>query len=407
MPNRADAASKAVNMKPSIEFTFIAGLFLAGCTDVQLRKNTERQAWTVGEIQQQQVLDNLAMFVYDPNSLPSFSYPNQSGSNVTDSGNAGFTSGWSRITQGPQARDFLLGALGLSLTATRTAQEAFTLQPVNDPRRLELMRCAYQRAVATCGCGPESTSCPDCQAIFNKFYTGDPNGNIAEHARGTVTSECLKSPCWFHTGCKKCVPKHCPCIGHFGDVYVWVLPDGRDQLSKLTLAILDYAINNAPVGLSKQVVFYLDEYGVPTQQRLAVGQVSATVAVDEQNASLLNTSSAEEVRVEQVIKTRLKQVTEDLDELAEKIKKASESEGKSGGDKARSSPKNDPDFEKYKALLAEQQTLQDKLAYLREQIRTPGLKQQFYPAGPPSSSGAPVLQFNLLQDTLTRPVFSN
>jgi hypothetical protein len=58
-------------------------------------------------------------------------------------------------------------------------------------------------------------------------------------------------------------------------------------------------------------------------------------------------------------------------------------------------------------LLAEQQTLQDKLAYLREQIRTPGLKQQFYPAGPPSSSGAPVLQFNLLQDTLTRPVFSN
>jgi hypothetical protein len=392
-------------MKPSMGLILIVVISLAGCTDTQLRKNTERQAWTVGDIQQQQVLDNLAMFVYDYNALPSFSYPNQSGSNVTDTGNAGMTPGWSRITQGPQVGQLLFGALGLSFSAARTAQEAFTLQPINDPRRLELMRCAYQRAVATCGCGPESQNCPDCQAIFNKFYTGDPNGNIVDHAHGIVTSECLKSPCWFHVGCKKCAPKHCPCVGHYGDVYVWVTPDGRDQLTKLTLAILDYSMNSAPVGLTKQVVYYLDEYGVPTQQKLAVGQVTATVAIDEQNASLLNTTNAEEVRVEQIIKTRLKQVNEELDELADKIKKTTESDAKSGAEKTRSGPKNDPDFERYKVLLADKEALEDKLAYLREQLRTPGLKQQFYPAGASPAPGAPVLQFNLMQSTLTRPIF--
>ena len=50
-------------------------LWLAGCTHVQLKRNTVRQAFTVGDIQQQQVLNNLARFVYDINSLPSFSIP--------------------------------------------------------------------------------------------------------------------------------------------------------------------------------------------------------------------------------------------------------------------------------------------------------------------------------------------
>ncbi len=394
-------------MKPSTGLFLLGAMFFAGCTHTQLRKNTVNQSWTVGAIQQQQVLDNLAMFVCDHNSFPSFCYPNQGGSTVTDAGNAGITSGWSQVVQGPRAGQFLFSALGLSLTTTRTAQEAFTLQPINDPRRLELMRCAYQRAVAGCGCGPESQSCPDCQAIFNKFYTGDPNGNIADHSNGIVTSECLKSSCWFHAGCKKCVPKHCECVGHYCDVYVWVLPDGRDELTKLTLAILDYAVNNAPVGLTKQVVYYIDEYGTPTQQKLAVGQVTAVVGIDEQNASLLDMTSPQEVLIEQNIKTRLKQVNEEMDELQEKLKKSNAEEAKTGGEKGRSGPKNDPDFERYKQLLADKEILENKLAYLREQLRTPGLRQRFYPVGPSPSQGAPVLQFNLLQSTLTRPLFSD
>ena len=57
-------------------------------------------------------------------------------------------------------------------------QESFVLTPINDPRKLELMRCAYQIAVSSCGYGVPSRNCPDCQARFNTFYTGDPEGNI-------------------------------------------------------------------------------------------------------------------------------------------------------------------------------------------------------------------------------------
>ena len=48
----------------------------AGCTHTQLRWNTVQQSRTLTDIYEQQVLNNLAMFVYDPNSLPFFSFPN-------------------------------------------------------------------------------------------------------------------------------------------------------------------------------------------------------------------------------------------------------------------------------------------------------------------------------------------
>ena len=44
-------------------------LALCGCTQVQLQKHTVRQGATLPEVQYQQVLDNLAMFACNPNSL--------------------------------------------------------------------------------------------------------------------------------------------------------------------------------------------------------------------------------------------------------------------------------------------------------------------------------------------------
>ena len=71
--------------------TSVASLVLLaiGCTHTQLRWNTVRQSRTLTDIYEQQVLNNLAMFVYDPNSLPFFSFPNAGASNVNDVG--GFT----------------------------------------------------------------------------------------------------------------------------------------------------------------------------------------------------------------------------------------------------------------------------------------------------------------------------
>ena len=90
-----------------------------------------------------------------------------------------------------------------------------------------------------------------------------------------------------------------------------------NELTKLTLTILDYALNSSPVGLTKQVVYYLDEYGLPTTQNLAVGQVAASIAIDEDSASLLNTSEADELRIEEIVESRLVSVNSRIDQLKE------------------------------------------------------------------------------------------
>ncbi|HEV3415559.1 MAG TPA: hypothetical protein VG056_02045 [Pirellulales bacterium] len=368
----------------------ICALFaaLSGCTHIQLRNNSVNQAAAVGDFQQQQVLDNLAMFVFNINSFPHFSYPNQSGSTVTDQGVAGLTPGWGRpITSGataashpPRFGDFLLSSLGLNLNAQRSEQEGFTITPINDPKKLELMRCAYQEAVASCGCGAMSRNCPDCQARLNSFYTGDPEGKISQSGGGSVTTDCLKGKCWFHVGRKHDVPDSCCCnyVGHYCDTYVWVLPDGRDELTKLTLVILDFALNGSPVKRTKEVVYYIDELGLPTTIKDSVGKVTAQVAVTEHDESVLASTPQDAFRIKQILEG-------DLQNAQKRLAAAT-------------------DPTERKAFLDEQATLERKLEFLEQQIKVGTLKEEYLPgsfAPSPPFSVIPGLQ--LQQNTLGSP----
>ena len=344
----------------------------AGCTHIQLRKNATNQAISVGELQQQQVLDNLAMFVHDYNSMPYFSYPNQGAAVVIDQGTAGITPSFGRpITSGlqfakptffrpPFFLDFMLNSLGLSATAQRQCQESYTMTPINDPRKLELMHCAYQTAVANCGFGPPPKSCPDCQARFNTFYTGDPDGKISQITSGVITSDCLKGPCWFGSGCEKEVPKDCCLVGHYCTTYVWVGPEGRDELTKLTLAILDYALHDSPQRLTKDVTFFVDALGLPTTQKDGVGQVKATIGINEQINSLLNISPSQEVDLERQLQERIKRLSATLEQTK--------------------------DTEQKKNISDEIEDAKQKLYFLDQQLRSGGLKEQF---APPAPSAAP------------------
>jgi hypothetical protein len=402
--------SRLVNRTLGCVSLVLSAALFSGCLDWQLRKNTVDVSYSVGEIQQQQVLDNLAKFACDYYAFPSFSYPNQGGSNVTDQVTSTVSPGLSRIgLTGTAVKAFVFSTLGLNFGGQRTCLESYTLTPVNDPRKLELMRCAYQKAARSCGMGEESTTCPDCKAIFNKFYTGDINGDIRQHANGIVTSECLSEHgCWFHVGCHRCVPRHCDCVGHYGDTYVWVLPEGRDELTKLTLAILDYAMNSPPAGLSKQISFYIDEYGLPTNKQDAVGSVTATVAIDEQPASLLSRPQSDELRIERILKDRLRQVNDEITAITQNYpdwKPYSEGPtAEPGTEKPASGTAADKKqlaFQRFENLMKERQTIESKLQYLGEQLRTPGLKQQFVPVAPLPNQGSPLLQFNMQNNTLT------
>lgn len=383
-PYASSARPIATAWAAGVRLIVAAGLLAAcGCMHVPLRKNTANEARTVGDLYQQQVLDNLAMFAYDPNSVPYFSYANQGSSSISDQGSVGVAPSWSRLAAGVP---FLFTMLGTHAEAQRQAAVAFTLSPVNDPRKLELMRCAYQKAIAGCNGLSASTVCPDCQTRFKTFYTGDADGDINAKASGIVTSECLGSSCWLGIGCKKDVPHGCPCqlVGEHCGVYVWVLPGQSNELAKLTLAILDYALNPFPSEVQKSVSYYIDGRGLPTTCDAAVGVVSANIGLSESNESLFSLSKADGV------------------DLRDKLQKQLEEINRQIGD----AQKADNTI-LLSHLLSQRQLIQSKLDFLEYELPRLGGAKHNYVGGPsagsvgsPSGPGSFILQLNQAQNAL-------
>lgn len=159
------------NTQSLVHTTFTLALLatVVGCTHTQLWYNTVNQAETVADVHTQQVLDNLAKFAHNPNALPHFSFPNSGLAQVTDNAR-----GNTRFDFSPRS----LSTWFFGVDGSRTNAESYTLTPVNDPRKLELMRCAYQRAISACGCQSESTHCPDCNRRFNQFYLGSETTSL-------------------------------------------------------------------------------------------------------------------------------------------------------------------------------------------------------------------------------------
>lgn len=264
------------------------------------------------------MLNNLAKFAHDPNALPDFGVPTDGLAQIDD----GFSAGndWTWRTLDGETGLFKFGA-------DRGIRQSWSLKPVQDPRKLELMRCAYQRAVGYANC---SSCCIDCQKRFQHFYTGkvcnkipesclgcpetgclaqdceacevrpeskECQGCQAEQAfcksqladTGIVTSNCLES-CWFHVGCADCldkIRKENPCclVGEHCGTVVWVCPGrGSEQLSRLTIAILDYAVNDPKKPAdpaTKEVIGHYNKDGEPVPWNQAVYTVKAKLPVTD------------------------------------------------------------------------------------------------------------------------------
>ncbi len=198
---------------------FVVVASFCGCTHNQLRRSTIGQVRTLADINHQQVLDNVAMFCCSPNSMPFFALPKAGLTQVDDTGEATGTLIWQE--------KFLQETLGIK--GTRRVAENWTLEPINDPAKLHRMRCAYQWAV--CGMMP-CDECENCFVDLSKFYQ-EPD-----------RPECHIPPQgWFCTGKRRDVPKDACYVSHCGDCYVWVDGEGMNSLTRLTLTILDLALN--------------------------------------------------------------------------------------------------------------------------------------------------------------------
>jgi hypothetical protein len=258
----------------------VAQTSLGGCTSAQLRSSTVGQSMTLSDIYTQQVMTNLAMFAENPAAIPSFAFPNQGTASIQDSANVG----------GPGYLSGSFVSSPFTVNAARQATENWVLVPVSDAAKLALMRCAYQQAIATCiGVDLSSGSkCPDCQALRKEFY-GAEKSSVAGAA---YELPCLNEPsCWLKRGCEKDVPRACraPYVGTYGETRVWVEPDGREMLARLTLTILDYATNDATqfATRTKSVEMTVDENGELLAGDAKGGvKITATIPIDQPSAAV-------------------------------------------------------------------------------------------------------------------------
>ena len=254
-----------------------------GCTHAQLRRSTVAQSMTLSDIYSQQVLNNLAMFVQNPDALPFFAFPNQGTTSIQDTSSIA----------GPGYTSANFGTSAFDLNASRQATENWVLVPVSDPAKLALMRCAYQQAIASTMGTPmnRGAGCPDCAGLRSDFYGPKKSASGKPDSAGNLP--CLDFPPWFNWGCEKHakLPKHraCHTIGSYCGVYVCVPPECREMLTRLTMTILDYAVNDpSQFGKrTKQVALYLDARGKLTNQANYVRSITATIPIDQSSADLL------------------------------------------------------------------------------------------------------------------------
>jgi len=253
-----------------------------GCTHVQLRKSTVVHSMTLGDIYTQQVLNNLAMFIQNPDALPFFAFPNQGTTQIQDTGTIG----------GPGNTSNSFVTSPFDLNASRATTENWVLVPVSDPAKLALMRCAYRQAIASCiGTNLNNRpGCPDCRALRTGFF--GPKGEGPGNPSSSIDQPCLDSPPWFTWGCEKHThrPGNCACQarGSYCGVYVCVPPEGRDMLTRLTLAILDYAVNEPEqyTKRTKEVEIYLDKNGDYADANKYARKITATIPIDQPSAEL-------------------------------------------------------------------------------------------------------------------------
>ena len=254
---------------------FVFGLAcITGCTTGRLRQRTINQGGTLPDLQYQQVLDNLANFAANPTSLPGHFNLKEGTSQVTDS-----LSGGAALDLGPPVTWFP------QLLGSRTAVAQWGMSPVIDATELRLLRIAYRRAHGAPDMpSPEfldemahelkdqmalNADLRNESELFYEFQSRvsrssqefdahvlTTNDSTICTDRATVRdrSPLARNVCrklemiqndlamihsgWFHVGNRRDVPRDACYVGKCGKSYVWVGPEGRDQLTEFTLTVL-------------------------------------------------------------------------------------------------------------------------------------------------------------------------
>jgi len=214
---------------------------------------------TVSDIYHQQVLDNVARFLVNPASMPSFSVVSGGTVNITDQQGASVNPTYSptltRAMQGGGALPILSILFGAS--AQRSLTENWSTTPITDSDNLRRIRCAFQLVVDS-----ETSECDQCKERLKGFFVG-----------GTESFDCMLPTGWYHFGRAEDVPLDACFVGHYCDTYVWVTPEGVDGLTRFTITILDIATGESHAPQRQVVKKYKGE---PTPENLESTEITSS-----------------------------------------------------------------------------------------------------------------------------------
>lgn len=200
----------------------------AGCaTHRVLSQHTVAANLTTADIYYQQVLNNVARFVVNPASMPSFSVIAAGTVNIEDAHEASISPTYSptlsAVQQGGGALPILSILFGIN--ARRSVTENWSTAPITDSDNIRRLRCAFQYLVGT-----ETSECDRCRERLKGFMLG-----------GTEPFDCMLPREWYGTGGKDDVPCDACFVASYCDTYVWVMSDGMDGFTRFTITILDIA----------------------------------------------------------------------------------------------------------------------------------------------------------------------
>lgn len=247
-------------MRPLLLLGLLATL--SGCTThLALQKDTVRTTNTLTDLQFQQILDNVARFHDNPDTMPSFAVASAGTVSVLDTTGAGVSPTYSPTLpfdlQGGGALPIL--SLLFPLSVSRAATENWSLTPVTDADNLRRLRCAYRLLVL----GEATPNYEYCHKQMKDFFAGEEASLVDYYPpRG-----------WYSIGCKKDVPKDACYVGCHGCTYVWVMPEGMNDLATFTMGALDLATGKSRTPQRTVVRKYKGE---PKPENLVETQVTTT-----------------------------------------------------------------------------------------------------------------------------------
>src|SRR5271166_6663094 len=111
-----------------------------GCTHNQLRRSTSMTQASMSDLRYKHILDNLAMMVRNPATVPNPVAINGGVVQISDNGTGLGNITWNPLAAAPPK----LYNIFFGLTGSRTVSEQWSLTPLHNPEKLRLMRYTYQ-----------------------------------------------------------------------------------------------------------------------------------------------------------------------------------------------------------------------------------------------------------------------